>query len=194
MARYLQARPEGVLAWLCVKPPSVERRLFEHLLGAPEAVALDVPALAANLCLPARAIAHALFALNRHSSVAVQDSAEPFAMAANPQMHTPWRRGMADLEQDLIAISQASGQMLLACDDGFCIAQAGLSPARAQSLAAQLPLGKSAAPNFQAALCLGDRRLHLHASPDIDLKHPLMLRLGARLLRICHRSPATTEN
>ena len=81
---------------------------------------------------------------------------------------------------------------MLASDDGFCIAQAGLSPQRAQSLAAQLPLGDGSVPDFHAALCFGDRTLHFYASPGIDLKHLLMLRLGARLLQACRRPAGTT--
>lgn len=192
MGRYLQPRPAGVLAWLCVKPPSPERRLFEHLLGAADAVALDVPALARALSLPARTVARALFALNRHSSVAVQDSAEPLAAAASPAMHPAAGLGLAALAQDMAGIAQPQGQIMLASDDGFCIAQAGLSAPQAQRLAAQLPLGDGAAPNFHAALCFGDRTLHFYASPAIDLAHPLMLRLGARLLRACQRPGATT--
>ena len=192
MARYLQARPAGVLAWLCVKLPSPERRLFEHLLGAPDAVAFDVPALARALGLPARAVAHALFALNRHSSVAVEDSAEPLAAAASPAMHSAAGLGMAALAQDMAQIAQPHGQIMLASSDGFCIAQAGLSAPQAQRLAAQLCRGDSSVPDFHEALCFGDRTLHFYASAGVDLAHPLMLRLGARLLRACQRSAGTT--
>lgn len=189
--RYLQARPGGVLTWLSVRPPSPERRLFEHLLGAPDAVELNVPALAARFCLPARTLARALFALNRHASVAVQDAADTLPVAAGPAPQGAGRPGLAGLEQDLIDIAQAQGEMLLASNDGFCIARAGLSPQRAQQLAARLPLGDEGGAGFRAALCFGDRTLHFYASAGIDLKHPLMLRLGARLLRAC-RLPGTT--
>jgi hypothetical protein len=190
--RYLRARPGGVLTWLSVGPPSLERRLFEHLLGAPEAVEFNVPALAARFSLPARTLARALFALNRHASVAVQDAADPLPAAASPALREAVRPGLAGLEQDLIDIVQAQGEMLLACSDGFCIARAGLSPQRAQQLAARLPLGDEGGTSFRTALCFGDRRLHFYASAGIDLKHPLMLRLGARLLRGCGLPGITT--
>lgn len=192
MTRYLRARPGGVLTWLSVRSPSPERRLFEHLLDASDRVELNVPALAASLCLPARAIARALFALNRHSSIAVQDAAAPLAAAASPVLHRAGRPGLAGLEQDLMEIAQAHGEMLLASEDGFCIAQAGLSPEGAQRLAARLPLGGELATSSRTALCFGDRTLHFYASSGIDLKHPLMLRLGARLLRGCRLPGATT--
>ncbi|MDQ3059297.1 MAG: hypothetical protein M3R45_07175 [Pseudomonadota bacterium] len=191
MPRYLQVRPGAVLAWLSMKPASLERRLFEHLLGAPQAVALNVPALAAALRQPARAIARALFALNRQAGIAVQEAAAPPCGAANPASGAACR-GLAGLEQDLRDISCGNGQMMLACEDGFCIAQAGLSPAQAQSLAAQLALGDGpAASHCRAALSFGDRTLHFYASAGIDLKHPLMLRLGARLLQGCQLPSVT---
>lgn len=190
--RYLQARPGGVLTWLSVRPPSVERRLFEHLLGAPDAVEFNVPALAVRFSLPARTLARALFALNRHASVAVQDAVDPLPAAPSPAPEEAGRAGLAGLEQDLIDIAQAQGEMLLACSEGFCIARAGLSPQRAQQMAARLPLGDEEGPSFRTALCFGDRTLHFYASAGVDLKHPLMLRLGARLLRGCRLPGITT--
>ena len=189
MSRYLLPRPGGVLTWLSVRPPSLERRLFEHLLGAPAAVELNVQALASALCHPVQAIARALFALNRQASIEVQDGAAPLCAAASPALRAGLRQGIAGLAQDLIDISGGCGEIMLASDDGFCIAQAGLSAQRAQALAAHLPWDDGSAMNFRMQLCFADRTLYFCASSRIDLKHPVMLRLGADLVQGCQLQP-----
>lgn len=191
MSRYLLPRPGGVLTWLSVRPPSLERRLFEHLLGAPAAVELNVQALASALCHPVQAIARALFALNRQASIEVQDGAASLP-AASPALRAGLRQGIAGLAQDLIDISGGRGEIMLASDDGFCIAQAGLSAQRAQALAAHLPRDDGSAMPFRMQLCFADRTLYFCASSRIDLKHPVMLRLGADLVQGCHLPHAAT--
>ena len=186
MSRYLLPSPGGVLIWLCARPASLERRLFEHLLGAPEAVELNVPALASALRHPAQAIARALFALNRQASIAVHDSAVPRRAPASPAMRAGVRQGIAGLEQDLIDISGGCGEIMLASDDGFCIAQTGLPAQQAQALAARLPWDDGSVMQFRMQLCFTDRTLYFCASSRIDLKHPVMLRLGAHLVQGCH--------
>lgn len=194
MSRYLQPKPGGVLAWLSVSSPSVERCLFEHLLGAPEAVELNVKALAATLRHPVQSVAQALFALNRHASIAVHDDAKALSRDAILAMSQGRRRGIASLDQDLVEISQDKGEVLLASEDGFCIARAGMDAKRAQWLAAQLSLGRGPATSFQVAFSFGRRTLHFCASPDVDLDHPAMLRLGAHLMQSCHWPSALTGN
>ncbi|MFZ3139956.1 hypothetical protein [Polaromonas sp.] len=189
MSRYLLPRPGGVLTWLSVRPPSLERRLFEHLLGAPAAVELNVQALASALRHPVQAIARALFALNRQASIEVQDGAASLP-AASPALRAGLRQGIAGLAQDLIDISGGCGEIMLASDDGFCIAQAGLSAQQAQALAAHLPWDDGSVMHFRMQLCFADRTLYFCASSRIDLKHPVMLRLGAHLVQGCHL-PAT---
>ncbi|CAN5398113.1 hypothetical protein BH10PSE16_BH10PSE16_42440 [soil metagenome] len=190
MSRYLQPKPGGVLTWLSVRPPSLERRLFEHLLATPEAVELNVQALASALCHPVQAVARALFALNRQASIEVQDSA-PRA-AASPAMRKGLRPGIAGLAQDLVEISGKCGEIMLSSDDGFCIARAGLSAERAELLAAHLPLDKGSVMNIQMQLVFAGRTLYFCASPGVDLKHPVMLRLGTHLVQGCHPSHAAT--
>ena len=194
MSRYLQAQPDGVLVWLSVRPPSLERRLFEHLLAAPQTLELNVPALAAALGHPVPSVARALFVLNRHASIAVQDGVAPLSAAASPAMRGGMHQGISGLDQDLTDICCEQGEIMLASDDGFCIAQAGLSPERAQWLAAQLPSGDGLTQSFRAVLCFGGRTLHFYASPGINLKHPLMLRMGVHLLQGCYLPSATTGN
>ena len=181
MSRYLHARPRGVLVWLAVSPLSLERQLFEHLLGARDAVALNVPALAVALGHPVQAIARALFALNRHASIAVRDAAASVTAVAPG--------GLASLPQDMVDIAGQRGEIMLASADGFCIAQAGLPSERAEAVAAQLSLGIWPVMSFRAALQVGGRVLNFCASSEIDLAHPAMLRLGAHLVRGGHSFP-----
>ena len=194
MSRYLRARPDGVLDWLSVKPASLERRLFEYLLAAYDDVELNVPALAAALTHSSQSIARALFVLNRHSSIDVKESSSPSPDLAHAAKSQKTPRGIANLEQDLIDIAQTQGEILLASDDGFCIAQTGMSPEQAQLLAAHLPSDKYPTMSFQARLHFGENTLHFGASPGIDLKHPAMLKLGAHLLHGCHQPYAMTGN
>lgn len=169
---WLRAHPVGVLTWLLKPGHSVERALFEHLLVQDAAVATDVHELARRLGETSAVVARALFALVRTESLAVH--------VASPSASVYRAGGLAHLQTDLLELGRPGQKLVLASDDGFCIASVSCTRYEEEVLAASAGTRGGALQTH--TLRFGGHRVDLVASEPIDRRSPALLHLGRRLL------------
>lgn len=154
------------------------RSVFELLLRAGRAVHLSLPTLSAQLQAVPRDVARALFALVRESRIAVADRAQ--------QAGTPdWKAtGLNGLDDDLVALARPGQKLVLATDDGLCMARCGWSAYEAEVMAAVRRQDFTPERGEMRVLRVGAHRFRLCASAPVNTSSPALLRLGHRLLSL----------
>lgn len=174
MTRYLEIQAQGVLACLGQPPVTPAQRVFSGLLQLPRSAPLVAAELAARFGLELEDFSRALFELNRSRSLRVTDDARDHAAQFQP--------GIALLHEDLCALGASRPELLLATDDGLCLAQQGLPEELCLRQAALCHRGPSAEFPWVFPLHLGSRVIHLCSRHDIDTASAALLGLARRLV------------
>ncbi len=173
MSRYLHLQAPGLAQWLGQPPRSPTQRVLAGLLAMPLSAELVPARLARGFGLDLTAFSRALFELNRSRSLQVSMQA---------QDHTAEFTGdHARLCQDLAQLEPQSA-VLLAGDDGLCLAQQGLPEEVCIHQAALCHLGPSREFPCVMPLHLGARVVHLCSPAPIDMTGAALLRLARRLI------------
>lgn len=174
--RIVAASPGGVLDCLALDGNVLQRRVFVSMLGAGGFLQLHVPSLASALHVGSQAVAQALFALMRQGCIVVADQAREIAT-------TDWRqRGLAGLHADLMALTNPGQKIVLATQDGLCVAHTGWSTYEAEIIACRGAQDWAAAGGEVWPLQLGARRFRLCTHAPIDRRNTALLGLGYRML------------
>lgn len=171
---WLRAHPPGVLTWLPQAGASLERLLFEYLLLQEQATQTDTHALAKTLQQSTSTVARALFALLRNESLSVH---------VKPPASFAYRDGgLGQLQADLLELALPGQKLVLASQEGLCLASVGCTRYEAEVLAAAV--GTLSATPHAHVLRFARGHIHLLASSAVDQRNSALLHLGRRLLAL----------
>lgn len=172
MNRYLDIQSQGIPRWLASPPTSPAQRVFWGLLQMASSAPLVPAELARRFGLTVPELSRALFELNRANSLRVHEQAQDHEQ--------DFIYDFALLCEDLRELGGDEAKIMLASDDGLCLAQAGLPEEVCNHQAAVCPAGPNNEFPCVVPIHLGRSVVHLCA-------HRAILTAGAPLLRLVRR-------
>ena len=179
MNRYLDIQAQGVVDWLCSPPESPAQKVFAGLLRLSDSAVLVPAQLAEQFGLNLQDFSRALFELNRRQSVQV---------IPEPQNHADeLRADFALLCADLGDLAAQAQPLLLASNDGLCLAQQGLAEEACIKQAAECHRGENPQFPHVLPLHLSSGLFRLCSPAPIRTSHAALLRLARRLSSLLGR-------
>lgn len=186
--RYISPTSSGVLRWLADDRDTSERQLFELLVRSGNTTELRVPRFAGDLHAAPRAIASAMFALQRAGSIVLCEGQRARAADRDPS-----DTGLATITRLLVDVTRPGQRTLLSTDDGFPVARAGCSAYEAEVWAVQqsqaglaLNVDDLTKPLRVVRLRLGGRGFIVSSSSGIERDDSFWISLSHRILQACH--------
>lgn len=173
--RYLDVQANGILAWLGSPLQSPAQRVYAALLRQRCSPALVPARLAEQLGVEGEALPRALFELNRAGSIQVCTEVRDY----EHDFHCDHALLCEDL-RDLGAHEMP--QLLLACDDGLCLAQQGLTEEVCINQAAVCYRGPNRQFPHVQPIYLDSQPVRLCSIAPLRSASPALLRLARRLI------------